>query len=281
MIKLLKRIFHKQKQKHASYMVPLSDIEVRIIDTIIVVGVVLSIILMMLESIPEIASQYWYRIFVADVIIAFIFGAEYFYRLLKASRKREFVFNFLNILDFLSFAPLFVIRAILGSTSHPYFSLLRSFRIFRMFSIFDHTPLLSKLWKWINKHKSEYATIFLLMLTTLLIASSLTYIVENPYNPQFHSLPDAIWWGLVTMTWIGYGDIVPITSLGRLFGSIIMLIWPVMIAILSSLTVVIFLESTDKLKRQSWLHNHWQKCPDCGKYNAPDANYCNWCGAKL
>ena len=69
-----------------------------------------------------------------------------------------------------------------------------------MFSIFDHTPMLTKLWHGILKHRSEYAAIFLLMLTTLLIASTMTYISEIPFNPKLASLPDAIWCGLVTMT---------------------------------------------------------------------------------
>jgi len=179
---------------------------------------------MMLESIPEIKTNYEHLIFSIDFVIASLFGAEYIYRFAKAQDKKQFVFSFLNILDLLSFAPLFVIRIVLGTTYHPYFPLLRSFRVFRMFSIFDHTPLLTKLWHGILKHRSEYAAIFLLMLTTLLIASTMTYIVESPFNPQFASLPDAIWWGLVTMTGLGYGDIVPITSWGRLFAGIIMLL---------------------------------------------------------
>ncbi len=281
MLKLFKKIHPPKSYNPFSYMVPLSKQETHIIDTIIVTGVVVSIVLMMLESIPEIKANYQHFIFSIDFVIASLFGAEYIYRFTKAQDKKQFVFSFLNILDLLSFAPLFVIRGLIGTTYHPYFPLLRSFRVFRMFSIFDHTPLLTKLWHGILKHRSEYAAIFLLMLTTLLIISTMTYIVESPFNSQFASLPDAIWWGLVTMTGLGYGDIVPITSWWRLFAGIIMLLGPVMIAILSSLTVVIFLESTDRIKRQLWLDKHGKKCPQCHKSNPPEASYCNWCGARL
>jgi len=239
--------------------------------------ILLSVWLVMFESIWNNWEDYLYCIFYTDLFISVLFLIEYVYRFVNSDEKRRFPFRVTNILDLLSFLPFFIITAILGIWNYAAFSLFRMFRIFKIFELFSQIPILLKLSKWIYKHKFEYLSAITVIFIILIFFSTAIFYIENFlwWNSDFSSIPSTMWWAAVTMTTVWYWDIVPMTTLWKILAWILMFLWPVVIAIISSITVFVFLESTKLI--EFWRVN----CSSCWTANAKSSNYCKYCAFKL
>lgn len=239
--------------------------------------ILLSVFLVMFESVWNNGEKYLYYIFAIDFFISFIFWIEYFYRFKNSDHKKTFPFRVTNILDLLSFLPFFIITLILGVWNYSTFALFRMFRVLKIFELFSKVPILFKLSKWIYKHKFEYLSSLSIVFIILIFFSTSIFYIENYFwnSEWLSSIPATIWWGVVTMTTVWYWDIVPLTTLWKILAWFLMFLWPVTIAIISSITVFVFLESTKLIEI-------WRKtCPWCWTDNSRNSNYCKHCAYKL
>ena len=237
----------------------------------------LSVFLVMFESIWSNWTKYLYYIFYTDFFISTLFWIEYIYRFIHSDEKKIFPFRITNILDLLSFLPFFVITLFLWIWHYAIFSLFRMFRVLKIFELFSHVPILLKLSKWMYKHKFEYLSAIAIIFIILIFFSTIIFYIENIWwdGTDFSSIPTTFWWATVTMTTVWYWDIVPLTTAWKILAWILMFLWPVVIAIISSITVFVFLEST-KLVDFSRV-----KCEKCLTDNTSDSVYCKNCAYKL
>jgi len=243
----------------------------------IILLILLSVFLVMFESIGDFWEKYLYYIFFTDLFISSVFWIEYIYRFFNSDHKKTFPFRLTNILDLLSFLPFFIVTAFMWIWHYAVFSLFRMFRVLKIFELFSQVPILLKLSKWIYKHKFEYLSSFAIVFIILTFFSTAIFYIEsfNWNNELFSSIPATMWWATVTMTTVWYWDLVPVTVYWKILAWILMFLWPVVIAIISSITVYVFLESTK-------LIDFWRiTCLECWTENEKSSNYCKYCAFKL
>ncbi len=241
---------------------------------IILFFILLSVFLVWVDTIPELSNKYFFQIFIADLIISIVFLVEYIYRWKHSNDKIMYPFYFMNILHLLSFLPFFILVWIYWIWTYSVFILFRILRIFRIFELIERIPIITKIIIWVKKHKIEYLASISLILIILVLFSTTAYYSEFYYwNKLFSSLPETIWWAIVTMTNTWYWDLVPITFIWKSIAVLLMFLWPILITILSSITVIIFIESTQIIDLWKWK----KKCNNCLYKNKKHSNYCNNC----
>ena len=184
----------------------------------------------------------------------------------------------MNILDLLSFLPFFILVAIYWIWFYSIFAIFRIFRVFRIFELVERIPIVIKIWKWINEHRIEYLTGIFIISIILIIFSTLVYLSEQRWWDAiaFSSIPQTIWWAVVTMTTTWYWDIIPLSFAWKTIASILMILWPILVTILSTITVIIFIESTKIIN----INTQSKKCKTCNNENDIDAEYCKNCWKK-
>ncbi len=243
---------------------------------LIIFFILFSIFLAIIDTIPYIKQKYHSIILFFDFIISIVFAIEYFYRWYYSDEKLKFPFRLLNFFDFLSFAPFFILFFYFQD-SVVLFSVFRIFRVFRIFELLERIPIAVKLYRGILKHKIEYLVAVMVVFSILIVISFLVFIFENyiSHNDEFYSIPVTLWWGVVTMTTTWYWDLVPINPISKILASFLMYLWPILISIISSITVVAFLESINVLNLDRKI------CNFCWTDNDKDAIYCKKCWNKF
>lgn len=246
---------------------------------LIIFFIFLSIIVVFLDSIPSLNEKYLIYFFIIDFIISSIFLIEYFYRWIRSSHKKKFPFKILNIFDLLSFLPFFILVIIYWVGTYSIFVVFRIFRVFRIFELIKRINIIKNLLKSVYKHRIEYISWISVILIILIVSSTIVYFSEQKWwdASTFNTLPNTLRWAIVTMSTTGYGDMLPITSIWKIVASFLMFLWPVVIAIISSITVIIFLE-TSKIVQFSKRNNI---CKNCWSNNRDKAFYCSNCWEKL
>lgn len=229
------------------------------------------------ESLGNNHEIYRVQLFFIDWFISSIFAIEYFYRLWKSRSKVSFIFHPMRIVDLLSFLPFFLWLFAVGE----FWKVLRVFRIFRVVRLLKKIPLTRWFIKAIWEYKDEYAAVCLLFSIILFIGSVSVYFVErNVIGTEFISIPMALWWGLVTMTTVWFGDMYPMTDIWKFLGSFLVFLWPLTIWLFSAVTVMVFQEAA---RNQNIINKHikWVVCRRCRSMNPKDANYCMKCGEEI
>lgn len=239
--------------------------------------IVAFIVVLMFESMGNNTAIYINELYIFEAFISIIFATEYLYRFIKAEYKISFIFSFGRIIDLVSFLPFFLgIFAV-----WEFWKVLRIFRVFRVVRLLKKIPLTRGFIKAIWEYKDEYAAVTLLFSIILFIGSVGVYFVERWVDATlFTSIPMSLWWGLVTMTTVGFWDMVPLTNMWRFIGSFLVFLWPLTIWLFSAVTVMVFQEAAHN---QNILHKHprGKICKRCRHKNPKEANYCMKCGEEL
>lgn len=241
----------------------------KLYDLVLLGMILFSVVILMLQTVTVIDRRF-YRIFYAiEVGLTAMFTIDYLLRLWVIKRKRAYVLSLYGLVDLLSLLPFYL--SLLYLPLH-YLMMLRLVRLLRLFRILD-LDLYQKDGRFLLKSlRASARKIFIFLLFILVficIMGSLMYLVENRRN-GFHSIPQSIYWAVVTITTVGYGDISPVTPLGKLISIIIMLAGYAIIAVPTGIVA-----SGMKENRKGKL------CPRCYHDNPKTANYCNQCGKKI
>lgn len=234
-----------------------------------------SIIVVMLDSSPKWHGLYGDLFFKIEWGFTMLFTIEYILRLICIKRPLKYMVSFFGIIDLLSIIPGYASLLVSGSQS---LLVLRALRLLRVFRIFKLTHYLSEM-RFLTlalKGSMKKISIFMLtVLTLVIIMGSLMYLVEGGAN-GFSTIPDSIYWAIVTITTVGYGDISPVTSIGKFVASVIMLMGYAIIAVP---TGIITTEMAMAIKNKE---DSQEVCPACGKEgHDKNAVYCKFCGGKL
>jgi voltage-gated potassium channel len=247
----------------------------RAFDVALLVFIVVSILVVMLDSIPSLHQQYGSLFWTLEWIFTILFTIEYILRLSCLSRPWLYVVSFLGMIDLLAIIPSYLSIFYAGAQS---LLVLRSLRLLRIFRIFRLTHFLTEMKVMGSAMRASMKKISIFMLVVLalvIILGSVMHLVEGSEN-GFHSIPDSIYWAIVTITTVGYGDISPVTPLGKFIASIIMFIGYGIIAVPTGIV------TTEMALAVQTKGQHSETCPSCGREgHDPDAGFCKWCGSKL
>ncbi len=245
-------------------------------DICLLLLIIASIITISLESIPGMYADYGPTFFYLEVFFTTIFTLEYILRLVAVKKPMNYVKSFYGIIDLVAIVPTYL--AVLFPQLH-FLLLIRALRLLRIFRIFklvhflkESLFLVNALW---NARRKILVFFFSVILITI-VSGSMMYVIEYEHNPVFHSIPQSVYWAIVTLTTVGYGDISPVTPLGKLLASFIMLLGYCIIAVPTGIVSASIVKEMNKEDVTA------QTCPDCLKQgHDSNALYCKFCGSHL
>ncbi|MDN3694087.1 ion transporter [Chryseobacterium tructae] len=244
----------------------------KLFDIILLSLILVSTAIIMMESVPQLDRRFHYTFLILEWIISIFFTAEYSMRIAVLKNKKHYIFSFFGIIDFLALVPFYLSFFFPITKYFLIFRMLRMLRIFRIFNLLDFMNdgyLIVRALK--NSSRKIY--IFLLFLIIFsVIVGSLMFMVEGG-RQGFETIPQSIYWAVVTVTTVGYGDVSPITPLGKFFAVVLMLAGYSIIAVPTGIVT-----AEMRNKRQ----NLEKVCDRCGNEDIDDdARYCKQCGKKL
>lgn len=247
----------------------------KLFDVALLVLIFASILIVMLDSVPSWHQRYGDVFYMLELAFTGLFTIEYLLRLISIQKPWAYVFSFLGIIDLLAIIPGYLSLFYIGAQS---LLVVRSLRLLRVFRIFKLTHFLSEmefLGTAIRGSLRKISIFMLIVLALVIILGSVMYLVEKGQN-GFTSIPASIYWAIVTITTVGYGDISPVTPLGKAVASFIMLIGYGIIAVP---TGIITTEMARAVKRKD---QSAESCPRCGREGHDrDASFCKYCGSHL
>jgi len=245
----------------------------KIFDLVLLSVILGSVVLVMLESVHAVNSKYNHILKVLEWVITIIFTLEYLLRILIVKKPFHYIFSFYGIIDFLSVIPTYLSLLIVGSQSLMIIRILRLLRVFRILKLTRYTSagrfLIKSMWA-----SREKITIFIFfVLTIVVIMGTIMYLIEGETN-GFTSIPLSIYWAVVTLTTVGYGDISPQTPVGQFIASLVMIMGYAIIAVPTGIVTAQMMKPT--------VNANTQVCPKClfDKHD-DDAGFCKKCGAKI
>ena len=244
-------------------------------DLILLILILLSVVLVMLESITEIHVKYKSELDIMEWIITGLFSAEYITRLIAIKKPLSYVFSFYGIIDLLSTIPKYISLIMSGTDSLIALRALRLLRVFRILKITRFIGESNFLVKALYASRAKISVFLFAVFILCIIFGTLMYLIEGETN-GFTSIPRSIYWAIVTMTTVGYGDIAPQTPLGQLLASLIMIMGYGIIAVP---TGIVSSEMTHQTKH---VDTNTQACLQCNTETHKDgAIFCHQCGTTL
>ncbi len=246
----------------------------KIFDVSLLVVILLSILLVVLESVPSIERNYHDLLKISEWMITGIFSLEYILRIWIIEKPKSYIFSFYGIIDLLSVLPSYLGLVVAGTHGLMVIRALRLLRVFRILKLNRYTKEGAIIVRALRQSRIKISVFLFAVLTMVIIIGTIMYLIEGGEN-GFTSIPQGIYWAIVTLTTVGYGDISPTTSLGQFFASLVMIIGYAIIAVPTGIV-------TAELTRQSSKTPSTQVCPNClAEDHADDALHCNQCGKKL
>jgi len=251
-------------------------------DVALLWAIVLSVFAVMLESVRNIESQFGFILRTVEWFFTILFTIEYITRIIASPRPFKYIFSFLGIIDLLAVIPTYLSLVLAGS---QYLLVMRTIRLLRVFRIFKLTRYLGEARVLVDALKASRfkITVFLVtILSIVIIMGTIMYLVEGAEN-GFTSIPRSIYWAIVTLTTVGYGDIAPKTIVGQVISSIIMIMGYGIIAVPTGIVTAELTSARDKSSSAGMATTSNERiCPGCGSDNHdPDARYCKYCGNLL
>lgn len=257
----------------------------KLFDIILFIIIIFSVILIMLESVKAIDAEYHEILFILEWLVTIFFTIEYIARIICIKKPSNYIFSFYGIIDFLSTIPLYISYIFAGS---QVLLAVRAFRLLRVFRILKLARFLgeaSQLKRALKASRAKITVFLFAVLIASVMMGTLMYLVEGD-EPGFTSIPTSIYWTIVTLTTVGYGDIAPITPQGQAIATIIMLLGYGIIAVPTGMVTAEFAKQgkdTSNLKNGGkYVHVNTQCCPTCTKEgHRDDATHCYNCGSLL
>ncbi|HEY0653425.1 MAG TPA: ion transporter [Chryseosolibacter sp.] len=248
--------------------------EGRLFNVVLLTCILASVAIIVLESVAAIREEYGNMLRSLEWTFTIIFTAEYVARIWTVNKKKKYIFSLFGIIDFLSILPSFLALFVTGTHSLMVIRSLRLLRIFRIFKLSRYVGEGQNLARALKASQHKITVFLVFILTSVVIAGTIMYLVEGPEH-GFTSIPVSIYWAIVTMTTVGYGDIAPETSLGQTIASIIMIMGYGIIAVP---TGIVSSEMISLKKAEITT----QVCPHCFKEgHDSDARFCKYCGGIL
>lgn len=244
-------------------------------DIALIISVILSVLVVMLESVESFSQNYAQTFFILEWFFTILFSFELGFRLYCVDSVRKYIFSFYGIVDLLSILPAYLTFIFPGLHTLGIIRALRILRIFRILKLNRYMMASNSLTQALKASRHKII-VFLGAITTLVfVLGAIMYLIEGSEN-GFTSIPKSIYWAIVTITTVGYGDIAPQTPLGQLISSFLMIAGYGIIAVPTGLV------SAEMVSQKLLDQNSILSCPSCGeKLHYDHAKFCHQCGKTL
>jgi voltage-gated potassium channel len=243
-------------------------------DVVLIVSIVISVVVVMLDSVAQLNQRFGSLFFALEWTFTLLFTAEYLLRLWIIERSSKYAFSFFGIVDLLSVLPSYLSLFLPGGHYLLAIRTLRTLRIFRILKLAHYLVALDTLRKALIASMRKITVFLTSVLSLVVIMGSIMYLVESEAS-GFTSIPRSIYWAIVTITTVGYGDIHPETGLGQVIASIVMITGYAIIAVPTGIMTV-------EIARATKHEVTTQSCPSCSREgHDKDARFCKFCGAGL
>lgn len=250
----------------------------RAFDIALLVVILVSVIAVMLDSVDHIRAEHRKLLQGIEWVITILFTLEYIARIACSRRPMGYVLSFYGIIDLLAILPtyLMVLQPVLFHGTHQ-FAIVRSLRLLRAFRIFKLGHMLSEakvLRQAVWQSRAKIAVFLSVVIIAVVIVGSMMHVIEGPEN-GFTSIPQSMYWAVVTMTTVGYGDIAPQTVLGKTVAGAMMILGYSLIIIPTGIVSAELANASNKPTTT-------RVCPDCfSEGHDSDAVFCKYCGSRL
>jgi voltage-gated potassium channel len=246
----------------------------KVFDVALMVLIALSVVVVLLESVADVSARYGPELRAVEWVITILFTIEYLLRILSVRRPLKYILSFYGIIDLLAILPTYLSVIVSGTQSLLVIRALRLLRVFRVLKLAQFVVEARTLQDAL-KASARKVLIFLgVVLTVVLVVGAVMYLIEGA-DAGFTSIPQSMYWAIVTMTTVGYGDVAPQTVAGKILASIVMIIGYGIIAVPTGIVTV-------EMANARRLSISTQACPDCSaEGHDPDADFCKYCGSKL
>ncbi len=246
----------------------------RLFDIVLIAAIVASILVTMLDSVQSLHQRLGGQLYLLEWLFTLVFTIEYLVRLYVVRRPWRYARSFFGIVDLLSVLPTYLSLMLTGSQYLLVIRALRILRIFRVLKLTRYVGEATLLWSALIRSRRKILVFVSTFLTLVLIFGAAMYLIEGP-DHGFTSIPQSMYWAVVTMTTVGFGDITPKTPLGQMFTSLIILVGYSIIVVPTG----IFTAELANGMRQS---REARRCEGCGlSGHETDARFCRHCGEKL
>ncbi len=251
----------------------------KLFDVVLLWAIVLSIALVILESVPVVKAEYGTLLRSLEWFFTGLFTLEYVARLYAAWHPLRYAFSFFGVVDFLAVIPGYLSLIIVGSQYLMAVRALRLLRVFRILKLSRYLGEISVLTEALRASRFKITVFLYTVLTIVVIMGSVMYLIEGPQN-GFNSIPVSIYWAVVTLTTVGYGDVLPQTPLGRTISAALMIVGYGIVAVPTGIV-------TAELARAAYPDEsrearELKRCEKCGlEVHDPDAAFCKRCGTAL
>ncbi|HAA01096.1 MAG TPA: ion transporter [Flavobacteriales bacterium] len=239
-------------------------------DLLLLYLILINFLVVVMESVPHLDAQYGNEFYLIEWFFTGLFTLEYVIRILTSPQPFKYIFSFWGLIDLIAIIPGYL--SVLVSGYH-YLQGIRIFRLIRVFRILRLTRFSAEartLTVAIQNSAYKIVVFMMFMMVIVIILGTIMYVIESG-NPGFSSIPQAVYWAIVTVTTVGFGDVVPVTVLGKILASLTMLIGYVIIAVPTGITAMEFHNATKTEEGK-------KECGHCSRTNRKDARYCYHCG---
>ena len=264
------------KQKAHIIIYGTNTVAGRLFDLILLGLILLSVVLVMLETVKEFDGKYHTFILVSEWIITIFFTIEYILRIITIKKPINYILSFYGIIDLVAILPMYLSFFFVGTSV---FTVVRALRLLRLFKILNHPQFSSQsvhLRESIIASRGRILVFMYFMLISTIIIGSIMYVVEGEAS-GFTSIPMGIYWAIVTLTTVGYGDISPVTPLGQFIASFVMIMGYGIIAVPTGIVSAEFAKSKPSVKE-----SETKVCQNCGSHeHYVNAKFCQDCGHEL
>uniref|UniRef100_UPI004048AD87 ion transporter n=1 Tax=Mariniflexile sp. TaxID=1979402 RepID=UPI004048AD87 len=279
-----------QKQQITNWKTKLHDIIYeadtpagKLFDVVLLITIIASIFLVMLESIKSIDAKYHNILNISEWIITILFSLEYIARIISVKKPIRYIFSFYGIIDLLSTIPKYISLLLGGIHALAALRALRLLRIFRILKLARYLGASNMLLSALKASRAKILVFLFAVLILSIIFGTLMYLIEGEPS-GFTSIPISVYWCIVTLTTVGFGDIAPVTPIGQFIAAVIMILGYGIIAVP---TGIVSAEYTAQNKpgtpaKKDIVHLNTQSCPNCSASKHKDnAEFCYKCGHHL
>ncbi|WP_299432631.1 ion transporter [uncultured Maribacter sp.] len=255
-------------------------------DIILFILIIISVILVMLESVKEIDAKYHDALYAFEWVVTIFFSIEYILRIVSIKKPLKYVFSFYGIIDFISTIPLYISYFFAGSQIFLAVRALRLLRVFRILKLVKFIGEASELTRALKSSRAKIAVFIYVVIILSIIMGTLMYYIESD-ETGFTSIPRSIYWTIVTLTTVGYGDIAPQTHWGQFIATLIMILGYGIIAVPTGIVTTEFAKNNKQKGNavdngSNFVHTNTQSCPNCSAEGHRDnAKHCYNCGGTL
>jgi voltage-gated potassium channel len=243
-------------------------------DVILIISIIASVAVVLLESMTPVRASYGRLLYFLEWFFTILFTIEYILRLISVKKPVRYATSFFGVVDLLAVVPTYIRVFIPGMQTLLILRILRLLRIFRIFKLTAYMSAANVITSALKESRQKIGVFLMAVITIVAIIGSFMYVIEGEAH-GFKDIPTSIYWAIVTLTTVGYGDLSPATPLGKMLASVVMIMGYGIIAVPTGIVTV-------ELTKASMKQVTTQACPACGSEgHSRDAQYCKYCGEHL